>query len=297
MTASHGRVRRSVMFTPGTQMDRAAKMLATGAADTLIVDWEDAVAPADKPKARDLAREAWRALPRTRTERAIRVNGMQTEWHNEDVEAAVALAPDAIVLPKAERPEDVTKLAERLWQLETENSLRQNQTRILVIIESGRGVNHALGIAEASNRIEALVFGAEDYQADVGGRRRKDNLDVLWARSAVVAAAAAAGVAAVDQVYVDYQDPAGLKAEAEQGRDLGYQGKMVIHPTQVPIVNEAFTPSAPEIQRALRVLQAAQAAEKDGRGAFALEGRMVDRPLVEQARRVIEVARAAGRVA
>lgn len=284
------------MFTPGTQLDRVAKMLSLGAADTLVIDWEDAVAPGDKATARHATREAWGSLPKSRSERVIRINGQHTEWYHQDLEAAVALGPDAIMLPKAERPHDITKMGDLMWKFETENGLRQQQTRVLIILESGRGVSEALPIAEATNRIDALVFGAEDYQADVGGRRRKDNVDVLWARSRVVAAAAAAHVNAIDQVYIDYNNPAGLKAEAEQARDLGYRGKMVIHPNQIPVVNEAFTPSVPEIQHAIRVLAASLEAEKLGKGAFALDGKMIDRPLVEQAKLVIEIARAAGRV-
>jgi citrate lyase beta subunit len=284
------------MFTPGTQPDRVAKMLAAGTADTLIIDWEDAVAPGDKAKARQTTKDSWAAFPRSRTERVIRINAVGTEWHNEDLEAAVALAPDAIVLPKAERPLDVDVVAKRMWELEGANTVPQLSIRLMLILESGRGVSDALHIAESSNRIDALIFGAEDYQADLGGRRRKDNLDVWWARSRVVAAAAAAKVQAIDQVFIDYHDPAGLKAEAEQARDLGYRGKMVIHPSQVPVVNEVFTPSVPEIQWAIKVLTAAQQAEREGKGAFALDGKMIDRPLIEQANLVIKIARAAGRV-
>lgn len=291
------RVRRTVMFTPATQPDRVAKMLSAGAADTLVIDWEDAVAAPDKTKAREITRQAWRLFPPSRTERVIRVNAPETEWHMHDLEAAVALSPDAIMLPKAEKALAIDQVARRVWELEGENTIPQNRIRLLPIIESGRGVAEAMAIAEAHQRVDALVFGAEDYQADVGGRRRKDNLDVLWARSQVVAAAAAGSVSAIDQVYIDYNDPAGLKAECEQARDLGYRGKMVIHPSQIPVVNEAFTPSAAEIQHAARVLQAAAQAEKEGKGAFSLDGKMIDRPLVRQAQVVIDVAKAAGRIA
>ena len=289
------RVRRTVLFTPGTQPDRVAKALAAAEADTLVIDWEDAVAPGDKAAAREATRKAWDALPRTRTERVIRVNGAETEWHAEDVEAAVALAPDAVMLPKAEKPGRVAELAQRMWELETERSLRQNGVALLLILESGRGVMDALAIAEASARVDALVFGAEDYQADVGGRRRRDNLDVWWARSRVAAAAAAAGVSAVDQVYIDYSDPEGLRREANEARDLGYRGKMVIHPRQVGVVNEVFTPTDAEVAHARRVLAAAEDAEKQGKGAFSLDGKMIDRPLTLQARLVLDVARAAGK--
>jgi citrate lyase beta subunit len=271
------------MFTPGTQPDRVAKMLAAGTADTLVIDWEDAVAPPDKARARQATRDAWGSFPASRTERAIRVNPAGTEWHAEDVRAALALTPDALVLPKAERAEDVARLG-------------APGVTLLLILESGRGALDALAIAQASDRVDALIFGAEDYAADVGGRRRRDNLDVLWARSRVAAVAAAVGVPAVDQVFVDFHDAAGLKAEAEQARDIGYRGKMVIHPNQIPVVNEAFTPSVAEIAHATRVLQAAAAAEKEGKGAFALDGKMVDAPLLRQARLVLEIARAAGRV-
>lgn len=289
------RVRRTVLFTPGTQPDRVAKALAAGEADTLVVDWEDAVAPGDKAAAREATTKAWASLPRTRTERVIRVNGAETEWHAEDVEAAVALAPDAIMLPKAEKPGLVAELAQRMWELETAASMRQNAIRLLLILESGRGVMDALAIAEASSRADALVFGAEDYQADVGGRRRRDNLDVWWARSRVAAAAAAAGVSAVDQVFIDYNDPEGLRREANEARDLGYRGKMVIHPRQVAVVNEVFTPTDAEVAHARRVLAAADEAEKQGKGAFSLDGKMIDRPLMLQARLVLDIARAAGK--
>lgn len=289
------RVRRTVMFTPGTQPERVAKALAAGEADTLVVDWEDAVAPGDKATARAATAAAWNALPRTRTERVVRVNGAETEWHHADVEAAMALAPDAIMLPKAESPKAIQALAQRIWELETEHGLRQNGTRLLLILESGRGVVEALACAEASPRVDALVFGAEDYQADVGGRRRKDNLDVWWARSRVAAAAAAARVSAVDQVFIDYNDPEGLRREANEARDLGYRGKMVIHPRQVAVVNDVFTPTQEEIAHARRVLAAAEVAERQGKGAFALDGKMIDRPLILQARLVLDIATAAGR--
>lgn len=284
------------MFTPGTQPDRVAKTLAAGLTDTLIVDWEDAVAAPDKARARQITTESWPAFPRTRTERAIRVNAPDTEWHNQDIEAAAALAPDAIVIPKAEKATDIDQISHRLWEIESANTIPQNTIRLILILESGRGVLNALSIAEASNRVDAIVFGAEDYQANIGGRRRKDNLDVLWARSHVTAAAAAANVAAIDQVFIDYNDAAGLKHEAETARDLGFSGKMIIHPNQIGVVNDVFTPTLPEMQHAVRVLQAAQAAEKAGKGAFSLDGKMIDRPLILQAQRVLNVARAAGKI-
>lgn len=284
------------MFTPGTQPDRVAKTLATALTDTLIVDWEDAVAAPDKVRARQITTEAWPSFPRSRSERAIRVNGVESEWHHQDLEAAAALAPDAIIIPKAEKGADIDQIARRLWELEGVHTIPQNTIRLILLLESGRGVLNALSIAEASNRVDAIVFGAEDYQADIGGRRRKDNHDVWWARSQVAAAAAAAGVLAIDQVFIDYNDPAGLKREAEEARDLGYSGKMIIHPNQLGIVNEVFTPTIPEMQHAVRVLQAAQAAEKEGKGAFSLDGKMIDRPLILQAQRVLNVARAAGKI-
>lgn len=288
------RVRRSVLFTPGTQPERVAKALAAAESDTLVVDWEDAVAPPDKANAREATRAAWASLPRTRTERVIRANGTQTSWWRDDLEAAVPLAPDAIMLPKAERAADVARFADALGAIERAAGLPPDGIRIIAIVESARGALDALAIAEATPRLAALVFGAEDYQADVGGRRRRDNLDVLWARSQVAAAAGAVRVAAIDQVFTDFNDPEGLRAEASFARELGYRGKMVIHPKQVLVVNEAFTPTAAEIGHARRVLDAAERAEKEGRGAFALDGKMVDRPLVEQARLVLEIARAAG---
>ncbi len=282
------------MFTPAMQPDRVAKALAKGEADSLVADLEDAVAPADKGEARARLRDAWPALPRSRTERVVRVNGTGTEWFAADLDAVVPLAPDAIVVPKVERPEDVAFADRRVGEIERAAGVPFGATPLVILFESGLGVLQALPCVRASARVTAVVFGAEDYAADVGGVRRRDNLDVLWARSQVVAVAAAAGVDAIDQVFTDIDDAAELSAEAHFARNLGYRGKMVIHPKQVPVVNEAFTPRPEEIAHAQRVLDAAAAAEKANRGAFALDGRMVDRPLVEQARRVVAAARAAG---
>ncbi len=288
------RPRRTLLFTPGDRPERVTKALATADADVLVIDWEDAVAAASKEAARETTRRAWPAFPESRTERVIRVNAVATPWHPDDVATAVALAPSAILLPKADSVEDVQAVSARMLAAERTAGLPEGSVRLLLLIESPRGVLHAEAIGASDARVDGLVWGADDYQVALGGRRRRDNLDVLHARSHVAMVARVLGISATDQVCTDIHDTAEVHHEASFARDLGYDGKIVIHPKQVTVVNAVFAPSAGEIGWARGLLDAAAAAENEGRGAFAYEGAMVDRPIIMQARAVIARAKAAG---
>ena len=151
-------------------------------------------------------------------------------------------------------------------------------------------------IAEADKRLEAVIFGAEDYAASVGATRTKEATEVLYARSAVVAACAANDLQAIDMVYINFKDSEGLRLEAEQGAGLGFSGKQVIHPNQVPVAQEAFTPSDDAIAYAKRVVESFESSQKEGKGAYALDGKMIDMPLLKNAQKVLDRAKAAGKV-
>ncbi|QLG61761.1 HpcH/HpaI aldolase/citrate lyase family protein [Halorarum salinum] len=278
-------VRRSVLFSPG---DRPALMRkAPGAgADTIVFDLEDAVAPARKAEARAAVRDVL-ADPTfdPDAEVCVRVTGADTY---RDLEALADEGPgnfDAVMLPKAGSADRVDHL---------ENQLREHDCRVpvLALVETARGVLNAAAIADAG-ATDALLFGAEDLSADLGATRTREGTEVLYAREKVVVAAAAAGVDAIDTVYTEFEDAAGLREETRFARGLGYDGKMAIHPAQVPVVNGAFTPDESEREWAETVLSAREEAAAEDRGVFEVDGEMIDAPLIARAERIREYARLA----
>lgn len=278
------RLRRTLLYAPGDREDRAQKCLAS-AADCAVLDLEDAVAPDRKAEARDVVHRVLASTPAgggRRAERCVRVNPARTPHHEADLDLVIAARPECVVLPKAEDPADVQHVAARLAAADLHPAL-------VLICETALGVLNAPLLAGASGHVEALTFGAEDFAADVGARRSPSNHEVHTARSMVVMAAAARRVAAIDQVYTDYKDFDGLERDTVEGRDLGYRGKQVIHPAQVEVVHRAYTPTPDEVARARAVVDGDA---KHGGAVFSLDGRMIDRPLVEQARYVLAVAEA-----
>jgi citrate lyase subunit beta/citryl-CoA lyase len=277
--------RRSVLFSPGDQPDLVRKAPRADP-DVIVVDWEDAVVPA----ARDDAREATTAVLRDPdfdpdAEVCVRLTVDERE---RDV-AALADAdtrPDAVMLPKVGDAETVASAVEAV-------AAYRLRVPVLALVETAQGVVNAADIA-AVEEVDALVFGAEDLAADLGATRTDAGTEVLYARQRVVTAAAAADIDAIDTVYTDFSDEAGLRAEAETAREFGYDGKMAIHPSQVEPINDAFTPDEETVAWAERVLAARETAEREGRGVFEVDGEMIDAPLIARAERVRDRARAAG---
>ncbi len=256
-------------------------------ADALVFDLEDAVAPPRKSEARGSVRDVL-SDPAfdPEAEVCLRVNpGEAARDDLADVLAADCRL-DAVMVPKVASAADVAKvddvLASHGWELP-----------IFALIESAAGVLAADEIALADGT-DALVFGAEDLAADVGATRTEEGTEVLYARERVVLAASVGGVDAIDTVYTDFEDGEGLAAETTFAITLGYDGKLAIHPAQVPVINDAFTPDRERVEWARKVLAAREEADESGRGVFRVEGEMIDAPLVAQAKRVVERARAAG---
>jgi len=279
--------RRSVLFSPGDRPELLRKAPGTGA-DVVVFDLEDAVAPAQKTEARTAVQSVL-SDPAfdPGCEVCVRVNPVGA-GAGADVETVLAGENprlDAVMLPKARSAESVDTLGRLLDE-------RGYDVPVLALVESARGVLHAEEIADAGPT-DALLFGAEDLSADVGATRTDEGLEVLHAREEVVLAAAAAGVDAIDTVYTDIEDTEGLAEETAFAAQLGYDGKMAIHPGQVPVVNDAFTPAAEDVEWAERVLAAKEEADEEGRGVFRVDGEMVDAPLVAQAERILARARAA----
>jgi citrate lyase subunit beta/citryl-CoA lyase len=282
--------RRSVLFSPGDRPEMLRKAPGAGA-DVVVFDLEDAVAP----ERTDEARESVRAVLTDadfdpECEVCVRVNPVGA-GAGDDVEGALVEASegfDSVMLPKTASGGDVDTLARLL----AEQGLG---VPVLALVESARGVLNAADIADAE-ATDALVFGAEDLSADIGATRTDEGTEVLHAREHVVLAASAAEVDAIDTVYTDIEDIDGLAAETRFAAQLGYDGKMAIHPAQVAPINDAFTPDAADVEWAERVLAAKQEADAEGRGVFRVDGEMVDAPLVAQAERIVERAAAAGAV-
>jgi citrate lyase beta subunit len=271
---------RSLLFVPG---DRAGELLAKArrsGADGTIVDLEDAVAPDHK----DAARAGLADLPAAESTGPlafVRINPVGSPWFAADVAAVAHDTQAGIVLPKCSGPDDVRAVA-TAWLAETDRPLR-----LLAIVETAAGILAAAEIAAADPALIGLVLGAEDLAAEVGLGRSRTGREILYARSHVVLAAAAAGRWAIDTPCLEIERGAVVRRDARIAASLGFAGKLVIHPSQVGPVHDGFRPTAAEIERATRTLAAADQMTGAGRGVAAVDGRMVDRPVVEAARRVL----------
>ena len=287
--------RRALLYMPGDDRRKIEKATTLGV-DCVCMDMEDGVAITRKTEARAVIAEAMKELDFGSSERCIRINSVGSGFEKFDLAAAVAANPDSIVVPKVETARQVTAISEYIEMYELSAKMPVRSIRMLVGVETARGIMNLKEIADADKRLEAIIFGAEDYAASIGATRTGEATEVLYARSAVVTACAANDLQAIDMVYIDFRDIEGLRAEAEQAARLGFSGKQIIHPNQVAPVQEAFTPSAEAIEYAQRVVRAFSASQREGKGAFALDGKMIDMPLLKNAQKVLERAKAAGKM-
>ena len=287
--------RRALLYMPGDDRRKIEKATTLGV-DCVCMDMEDGVAISKKREARAVIAEAVKELDFGGSERCIRINSVGSGFEKFDLAAALATNPDSIVVPKVETAAQVRAISDYIEMYEISARMPVRKIRMLVGVETARGILNIKEIAEADRRLEAIIFGAEDYAASVGASRTKEATEVLYARSAVITACAANDLQAIDMVYIDFRDMEGLRREAEQGAALGFSGKQIIHPNQVAPVQEAFTPSNEAIEYARRVVEAFTASQKEGRGAFALDGKMIDMPLLKNAQKVLERAKAAGKI-
>jgi citrate lyase beta subunit len=279
---------------PGDDRRKIEKATTLGV-DSVCMDMEDGVAIHQKAEARAVIAQAMRELDFGRSERCIRINSVGSGFEKFDLAAAVATDPDAVVVPKVESASQVRAISDYIEMYERSARKTLGGIRMLVGVETAKGILNLKEIAKADRRLEAIIFGAEDYAASIGATRTRDATEVLYARSVVVTACAANDLQAVDMVYIDFRDIEGLRAEAEQGARLGFSGKQIIHPNQVVPVQEAFTPSDEAVAYAQRVVDAFSASQREGRGAFALDGKMIDMPLLKNAQKVLDRAKAAGK--
>ena len=281
---------RSLLFVPGDAPAKIAKALGCGA-DALILDLEDSVAPDAKSAARAAVREAL-AGPREGGPRLfVRVNGLDTGLADADLDGVMPGRPDGIMLPKAIGGETVAHLAAKIAVREAEYDLADGATGILAIAtENAAGVFAARTLARSSHRLRGIAWGGEDLAADLGAESNRDETGAYTdpfrlARTVTLLAAAAAGVDAIDTVYTAFRDLEGLATECRAARRDGFVAKMAIHPAQVPVINEAFTPTPEAVARARAILAAFT--ENPGLGVIGIAGEMIDRPHLKQAERLL----------
>ncbi|MGE0257988.1 MAG: CoA ester lyase [Alphaproteobacteria bacterium] len=277
---------RSFLFAPGNHARRVEKALTLDA-DAVILDLEDAVATAEKPAAREAVAASF-ARPRTGL-LYVRVNAVDTEFCYGDLLAVVRPGLDGIILPKVESAAGLAAIDWLLAQLERERGLAAGGIDLIPIIETASGLDGLGALLSAGTRIRRVAFGAGDFTLDVNMVWSRGESELAQARAAIVTASRAAGIEApLDTVWVDLTDPEGLEASARTALGLGFQGKMCIHPEQIPIVNRVFTPTDEEVAFAERVAAAFIKAEAEGSAAIQLDGKFIDYPIVYRAQRVLK---------
>lgn len=283
-------LRRAMMFMPGNNPAMLQNAGIYGA-DSVIFDLEDAVSIYEKDSARQLVYQAL-AHFRYPCEVAIRINHIQTPYGVTDLETVLPGKPDLIRLPKAESAEEIQTVAEIISNVEKECGFEPGCIKMGAAIETAKGLRQAYAIATASPRMKFLAIGGEDFIADLKTTRSKDGKELLFARSQLVLAAREAGIQAIDTVFADVNDEETFIAETRMIKGLGFDGKSVINPRQVRLVKEIFSPTEKEIQQAERVLAAYQEALAKQSGVIALDGKMIDTPIVTRAERVLAYAAA-----
>ena len=289
---------RSWMFVPGHRQKMIDKALGLNA-DAIMLDIEDGVAPNEKDAARkNIGDSLGRAKAPGTPARYVRINAIGHARMDADLEAVVRPGLEGLVCPKVDTAEEVRKVDAILNEKEPQNNLAKGRVKLLIAVESPRGLLNAPAIATASPRIVGIIFGAEDFGREIGlpTVREGEARDLIYARSAIVIAAASAHVQAVDGVWVDLNDSQGLLDFAKQSRQLGFSGMSCIHPSQIDAINKTFSPMAEEIDYCQKVLQAFEEANARGDGSIAFGGQLIDRPIIERARRTLDMAKSLGMI-
>ncbi|MBM3180544.1 MAG: CoA ester lyase [Chloroflexi bacterium] len=278
--------RRALLYMPGDNWKMITKSITLGV-DCICMDMEDGVAINRKAEARATIAKALQELDFGKSEKLARINSIGSGWEKDDIAAVLPFHPDGIVIPKIESPDQIQWASEIIEAAELKYGWRINSIRILIGVETAKGILNLKEIA-AHPRLDAIIFGGEDFAASVGATRTKDAVELIYARQAVVVACAANDLQAIDIVTIDFKDIEALRVESEFGARLGFSGKQIIHPAQVEPVQTAFTPNEEAIANAKRIVETFEASQKEGRGAYSLDGKMIDMPLVKNARKVLE---------
>lgn len=285
------RLRRTMMFVPGNN-PAMIKDAGIYGADSIMLDLEDAVSLTEKDAARMLVFNAIKAVDFGGAEIVVRINGQDTPFYDEDVKAMVLAGVDVIRLPKTESAEMIQKLVKDMEKAEEEYGIAKGSIGVMAAIESAKGVLNSPTIATATPLMMGLAVSGEDYTADMHTHRYPDGRELEFARNMVLQSARAAGVYAFDTVFSNMQDTEGFYRETNYIYELGFDGKSLVNPRQISMVNEVFNPTKAEIENAKNVQNAIREAKAKGSGVISMNGKMVDKPVVEKANRVLETAKA-----
>ena len=280
---------RTLLVVPGNRQNMIEKA-QTLPADVVVLDLEDSVPAAEKANARALVRDSIAGLAVKGRRVFVRINSLASGYAQQDLEAVIGDGIDGISQPKPSSGDEIRRVEAIIERLERERGMRQGHVKLIPWVETAKGLLNAFEIASASPRVVGIAFGAEDFTLDTGMERTEEGSELLHPRVMVVIAAKAADVIAIDTPYNDFRNEEGLIREARLARSLGFEGKFVIHPSQIDPVNQIFRPSAEEVAHARRVVEAFEAAEAQGFASTSLEGKMIDIPQANRARKLLMVA-------
>jgi citrate lyase subunit beta/citryl-CoA lyase len=287
------RLRRTMLFLPGGNQRFLTKGLGL-AVDSLILDLEDSVTPENKASAREAVAEALTSSHFGDKEKVVRVNSLATDYGKSDIAAVTNARPDALLVPKVNRPEDVVAYDALIAEAEKNANLPPGGIGLMAMIETPLGVVNIDAIASACPRMRSLIFGAADYTRETRGRISPGRPELYYPMIRILLGARVAGIDAIDTPYFDIKDAEGLRRHTQQAKDMGYDGKTIIHPSQIDIVNQIFTPSTEEVTYARRVIEAFDKARAAGRGATQLDGQMIENVHLDMAQRTLRIADKAG---
>ena len=278
---------RSLLFVPAIR-ERFIEKAPGAEADLICLDLEDSVPQAEKPRGREMARDAMPGMERTGYVMAVRVNSLQSGLIEDDLSAIVIPELEAIGLPKADDPGIIRQVDHYITLLEKTRGIPVGQVKILPWIETARGLINAYSLCSASPRVIAASIGGEDLTADMGMERTREGREIEYARNLVATAATAAGVMPLDTVFTDFRDAEGFEADTLLGKTLGFKGRYCIHPSQVETVNRIYRPSEEEVENARKVVASYEEGTARGLGAVNLDGVMVDKPVYDRALSLLE---------
>ena len=282
---------RSLVFVPGNRANMLERALGFGA-DVVMVDLEDSVPPGEKTAACEMAAEWVPRLAAAGRRVMVRVNSLDTGLTSQELDTVVCPELAGISVGKGDTAWDLRQVDQLLGPLESRIGIPQGTIKLVPWIETAMAIVHVYEMARASQRIIGIAFGAEDYTNDMGVIRTDFGEECYYARSAVAVAARAARVAALDGPFVGFRDPDGLRADAGTARQIGFTGKFAIHPAQIDIINETFSPHPDDVEYARTVVAAWEEAESAGRGSLSIDGRMVDVPVVKRAQNLLALVEA-----
>lgn len=293
MNPNKKRLRRTMMFL-NAQKPGLVKDPYIYRADSIMLDLEDAVAENQKDAARFSLYHALKEIDYRGCERVVRINGLDTEYWKEDIRCAVAGGCDAIRIPKTERPEEVLAVEAEIIAAEKDFDIPVGRTLIMAAIESARGVMKALDVCEASERLFGIALSGGDYTKDLQTRITGTGVELMGARQNMIIAARAAKVQCFDTVFTDLDDMEGFRKEVETIHLMGFDGKSIVNPRQIPVVHEIFTPTQKDIIFAEKVVKEIDDKKEKGIGVFTVDGKMIDIAFYDGAKRTIELAKASG---